>query len=135
MIKLAILLLSLFFALIITTLVVDASFNVEINYQLSESASSTVVTQCNIQYNTSESVSSTVMFNIRQLYTIVETVFNENLKLNELISFNYLITELTEIGSIIESSTPIAAYFILIIGFAVGIIFVVVGLRDLGVQI
>jgi hypothetical protein len=73
------------------------------------------------------------MFNIRQLYTIVETVFNENLKLNELISFYYSIVE----EAVVDTSSIRSAikYILLFIGFAVGIIFVLAGLRDLGVQI
>jgi hypothetical protein len=73
------------------------------------------------------------MFNIRQLYTIVETVFNENLKLNELISFYYSIVE----EAVVDTSSIRSAikYILLFIGFAVGIAFVIAGLRDLGVQI
>jgi hypothetical protein len=102
---------------------------------MSEIVENSTISKNIVQYNIDESLTNTVIFSVKQLYTFVETLFNENLKLNELISFNYLITELTEMGSILESSTPIIAYIMLFIGFAVGIIFVLVGLRDLGVQI
>jgi hypothetical protein len=100
---------------------------------MSDIVENSAISKNNIQYNISDSLTSSVIFSVRQLYTIVETIFNENLKLNELISFYYSIVE----EAVVDTSSIRSAikYILLFIGFAVGIIFVVVGLRDLGVQI